>query len=246
MADNVYKEGKITIIEAPQRKGKTLTMSILALDEYIARRTPIITTIAYENPETHKIKIPYEPLNFFQLTMAHIDGFLNRCITVDELNFYLDSRGSMTKVNRRFCQWLLQSKKMGINTYGTTHGVDYLDLRFRENFDYLIQPNVHYETINEGTKQEMQIPRYLVMKWMNGPNQARLNKTITLDFHKKPQLLGMYNTRNVFNPFQEMEEHMQQEKEQQKEKQKRVRHRPYVPQVNPVLQEAMKRPIPRI
>lgn len=214
--DNVYKEGNITIIEAPQRAGKTLTMSILALEEYLKRRTKIITTIAYENPETHKIKIPFEPLNFFQLTMAHIDGFINRCITIDELNFYLDSRGSMTKVNRRFCQWLLQSKKMGINTYGTTHGIDYLDLRFRENYDFLIQPNIQYEIFNEGLPTERKVPRYLIMKWFNGPNQRHFRRTMVLDFKAKPQLLGMYNTRNVFNPFAELEEHAAQEKLQQK------------------------------
>ncbi len=216
---SIYNEGKIVIIEAPQRAGKTLTMSILALEEYQQKRTPIITTIAYESPESKKIKIPYEPLNFFELTMAKIDGFINRCITIDELNFYLDSRGSMTKINRRFCQWLLQSKKMGINTYGTTHGLDYLDLRFRENFDYLIRPQTHYEIVtNPITGIQERKPAILVMKWFNGPNQRAFKKTISIDLRKMPWLLGMYNTRHVFNPFQEMEDQMQREKEEKRYK----------------------------
>jgi hypothetical protein len=214
-----YKEGRITVIEGPQRSGKTLGMSILALDEYIACRQPVITNIAYEAPDTGLVKIPYKPLNFFELTMEKIGTFTNRPITIDELNFYLDSRGSMTKINRRFCQWLLQSKKMGINTYGTTHNLGYLDLRFRENFDFLVQPTTIYQTIwNEVLRIEERKPALLVMKWFNGPNQKHFRRTITIDFRKKPQLLGMYNSRHVFNPFAEMEEQMELEKLQKKAK----------------------------
>jgi hypothetical protein len=212
-----YKEGRITILEGPQRSGKTLAMSILALDEYIATKKPVITNIAYEDPLTQLNKIPYKPLNFFELTMEKIGVFTNRAITIDELNFYLDSRGSMTKINRRFCQWLLQSKKMGINTYGTTHQLAYLDLRFRENFDFLVQPTTYYHEV-DGVRQ----PAALVMKWYNGPNQKHFRKTITIDFTKKSFLLGMYNSRNVFNPFAEMEEQMEKEKKEKKLKGKLV------------------------
>lgn len=222
--ETYYTEGKIVIIEAPQRAGKTLTMSILALDEYIRSKVPVITNIAYENPATGLVKIPFKPLNFFELTMEKIGTFTNRPITIDELNFYLDSRGSMTKINRRFCQWLLQSKKMGISTYGTTHALGYLDLRFRENYDFLIQPTTFYEHVvdengnviigPDGKTQKK--PAILVMKWYNGPNQKHFRRTITVDFRKKPQLLGMYNTRNTFNPFAEMEEQMELEKQQKK------------------------------
>jgi hypothetical protein len=216
-----YKEGRITIIEGPQRSGKTLAMSILALDEYITCRQPVITNIAYESPETGLVKIPFKPLNFFELTMEKIGTFVNRPITIDELNFYLDSRGSMTKINRRFCQWLLQSKKMGINTYGTTHNLGYLDLRFRENYDFLIQPTTLYQNVwNEQLQIEEKKPAVLILKWYNGPNQKSFKKTVSIDFRKKPHLLGMYNSRNVFNPFAEMEEQMELEKMQAKEKKK--------------------------
>lgn len=217
MESQFYREGKITIIEGPQRSGKTLAMSILALDEYASRRNKVLTNIAYENPETKKLRIPYEPLNFFELTMDKIETFLNRCITIDELNFYLDNRGSMTKINRMFCQWLLQSKKMGINTYGTTHNLHYLDLRFKENFDFLIRPTTIYETIIIGSN-EIKKPRFLVLKWYNGPNQKHFRKTIRVDFHKKPELLNLYNTRHVFAPFAEMEEHIAKQKKDAKTK----------------------------
>jgi hypothetical protein len=231
-----YKEGRITIIEGPQRSGKTLGMSILALDEYVHTRQPVITNIAYESPVTGLVRIPYKPLNFFELTMEKIGTFTNRPITIDELNFYLDSRGSMTKINRRFCQWLLQSKKMGINTYGTTHNLGYLDLRFRENFDFLIQPTTIYQTVfNEQTLKEEKKPAYLVMKWFNGPNQKHFRRTITIDFLKKPALLGMYNSRNVFNPFAEMEEQMEKEKMETKLRKKNInsRLRNLVPEYSP-------------
>lgn len=211
-----YREGKIVIIEAPQRAGKTLTMSILAYEEYYNNHAEILTNIAYENPITKQLTIPYKPLNFFELTMEKIGVYKNRAITIDELNFYLDSRGSMTKVNKRFCQWLLQSKKMGIDTYGTTHGLHYLDLRFRENFDFLVQPQTYYQDIIDDKGNTIKKPIGLKMRWFNGPNQKSFRKTITIDFRQKPKLLGMYNTRNTFNPFAEMEEHMEQEKKEKR------------------------------
>lgn len=213
-----YREGRITIIEGPQRSGKTLAMSILALDEFTNQKSEVLTNIAYENPETKEVKIPYKPLNFFELTMEKIDGFRNRAITIDELNFYLDSRASTTKINRRFCQWLLQSKKMGINTYGTTHNLYYLDLRFRENFDFLVQPTCYFDA-NSKTPNR---PIMLVMKWFNGPNQANFKRTVKINFLERPNLLGMYNSRNVFNPFAEIEAEMEKEKELKKSTKKRA------------------------
>lgn len=216
-----FREGRITIIEGPQRSGKTLAMSILALDEYCANKNKVITNIAYENPITKRNSIPYEPLNFFNLTMGEIGAFRNRCITIDELNFYLDSRGSMTKVNRKFCQWLLQSKKLGINTYGTTHNLGYLDLRFRENFDFLIQPQTFYEKAVDEEGNTYNKPAMLVLKWFNGPNQAHYRKTMRIDFRIRPDLLGMYNTHNTFNPFAEMEMQLEKEKLKKKTTQKK-------------------------
>lgn len=225
-----YREGKIVILEGPQRSGKTLGMAICALDEYTNQKSEILTNIAYENPITKQIRIPYKPLNFFELTMEHISEVKNRAITIDELNFYLDSRGSMTKVNRRFSQWLLQSKKMGINTYGTTHNLSYLDLRFRENFDYLIQPRTHYESwINPVTRLEVKRPIALVLKWFNGPNQKHFRKTMTFDFRKNPGLLNMYNSRHTFNPFAQIEAQTELEKQQKKTQSKATALRNIVP-----------------
>lgn len=211
-----FREGKITIIEGPQRSGKTLAMSILAYDEHVNQKSEILTNIAYEHPITKEIRIPFKPLNFFELTMEHISDVKNRAITIDELNFYLDARGSMTKVNRRFSQWLLQSKKMGINTYGTTHNLAYLDLRFRENFDFLIQPRTIYETFRAKNGQEVKKPIALVLKWFNGPNQKHFRKTMTFDFRASPNLLSMYNSRHTFNPFAQAEAQEVLEKEQKK------------------------------
>lgn len=219
--EQAYREGKISIIEGPQRSGKTLAMSILAYDEFIVNHSKILTNIAFDNPVTKQNRIPYEPLNFFKLTMEGITEYTNSVITIDELNFFLDSRGSMTKVNRKFCQWLLQSKKMGINTYGTTHQLGYLDLRFRENFDFLIRPICYYN-INNPDEEARKRPIALRMKFYNGPTQKHFRRTITIDFRKMPKLLGLYNTRNVFDVFGEMEEQMALEKKMSKIKTREV------------------------
>lgn len=219
----IYKEGKTIIYQAPQRGGKTLSMAIVTKDEAIKVKNNIdvLTNVAFQRPETQAITIPFRPLNFFELTMEKIKYFNNRVIDIDELNFYISSRACMTKVNRRFCEYLLQSKKMGIINQGTSHNLYYLDIIYRENFDYLVLPEMRYEQIRVGS-QMIKKPRAVIMRWMNGPNQKPMRSTVPVDFHKFPNLLGLYDTRFTFNPFQEIEEHAAQEKVNQKVKLKQM------------------------
>ncbi len=186
------EEGKTILFEAPQRQGKTLGMSILAYDEYRNHKRQIYSNIEYS--------FPWKPLNFFELELSKMDDLLESVMTIDELNFYLDNRASMTSVNRRACQWFLQSKKKGITTYGTSHDVFYLDLRLRQNFDYLIRTSVYPANRPKGVP-----PSVLKMEWINGPNQKHLHKTMKINLQVRKDLLGMYNTRNHINIFAEKE-----------------------------------------
>lgn len=181
------REGNILIFEAPQRKGKTLGATIWAVDSYRHKRK-VYSTINFN--------FPHEKLDFYKLRLSEAEGqsrLRNGHLFVDELNFYLDSRASMSKVNREFSSFLLQTKKQGCIMTGTTHAIKSLEMRFRDNYDYSITPEVYPKY--PGT------PKVIKMLIRNGPTQPRMNKTITLNCEP---YLRLYDTHNVYNPFSSM------------------------------------------
>lgn len=196
------KEGQIIIFEGPQRSGKTLAMSIFAKEDNRVGKREIFSNITYT--------FPFTPLNFKSLTLKQENKTLKHgSITIDELNFFLDNRGSMTKLNREFLQFLLQVKKQGINLYGTTHNLGYMDLRFRQNYDYLIRTSVFPEQKIRGDNP----PELLRLEIFNGPHQKPLHKIRKIPLKG---LLGMYDTHHVFNPFEELASDADKERPKQK------------------------------
>lgn len=175
-------EGNTIIFEAPQRWGKTLSLVIWALDAYQKDR-PVFTNI--------QLGFPHERLEFNDVKLA--DGksrFFGGHIAIDELNFFFDARRSMKGSNLEFSAFLLQQKKQGCNLTGTTHSLDSLDVRLRENYDYVIRPRVF--------PAFPAVPEILQMRIMNGPLQAR--KNVTLRINCKPYL-NLYDTLAVYDPF---------------------------------------------
>lgn len=188
-----YQEGRLTIFEGPQRSGKTLAMSIFSLRGHLKGRN------VYSNL---KFNFPSKKLNFFELDLkneAVVNSLRGAILSIDELNFWFDSRASMSGINRQFATTILQIKKLGVDLYGTTHHLSYLDKRFRENFDFIIKTNV------TPTKREPgEPPEKLKMTIENGPNQKYLYKKMSVDLKRNPELLGLYDTTHVFDPFEQM------------------------------------------
>lgn len=175
-------EGNTIIFEAPQRRGKTLSMVIWALDAYQQNR-PVFSNI--------QLGFPHEKLEFSDVRLSEGDSrFWNGHICIDELNFYFDARRSISGTNIEFGQWLLQQKKQGCNLTGTTHDLYQLDVRLRQNYDFLIRPTVY--------PAYPQAPRVLKMEIENGPLQAHFRKTLTLDC---VPYLGLYDSFAIYDPF---------------------------------------------
>ena len=175
-------EGLIIPFEALQRMGKTLAMTIFAVDAWQNGRS-IFSTI--------QLGIPHEPLEFIDLKLE--DGskrFWNGHIACDELNFLFDARASMSKVNRQFGAQLLQQKKQGCNLTGTTHSLDYLDLRFRQNYDYCIRPKVYPVYPAK--------PEFITLTIDHGPTQKYCHKKLKMPV---APYLGLYDTGAVYDPF---------------------------------------------
>lgn len=138
-----------------------------------------------------QLGFPHNPLQFHEIKLE--DGaspYWNGHIFIDELNFYFDARRSMKNENITFSTFLLQQKKQGCHLTGTTHDLMSLDVRLRENFDFLITPKVYPAYPHP--------PQILKMRITNGPLQDEIDKTITLDCRP---FLGLYDSFAVYDPF---------------------------------------------
>jgi len=188
------REGTSTIIRAPQRGGKTLTMSLFALSHHQKGRR-IFTNLAYS--------FPYTPLYFKELDLNDtevVESIRGSAVTLDEFWMIMDSRASATSDSRKLSRWLYQSKKMGIDFYGTTHEVHMLDRRSRENYDYLIDAQVLPRN-----RPEDQPPSALYLQIQNGPLQRQFSRRVTIEL--TPAMLSLYDTENVFDPLAEPEDY---------------------------------------
>lgn len=180
-------EGLTIVFEAPQRFGKTLSMVMWALDAYQHGRN-IFSNI--------QLGFPHEPLEFSDMQLETGGSkFWNGHVCIDELNFYFDARRSISGENIEFGTFLLQQKKQGCTITGTTHDLMMLDNRFRNNYDYLINPRVWPKYPAK--------PQIVQMKIENGPLQAHMRRTITLDCRP---FLGLYDTFAVYDPFKNKRE----------------------------------------
>lgn len=187
-------EGLTIIIEAPQRWGKTLTMVMWALSAY-QNGLNVFSNI--------QLGFPHTALEFDQIKLETGQSkFWNGWIVIDELNFYFDGRRSMSPENIEFGVFLLQQKKQGCTITGTTHSLDSLDVRLRQNYDFLIQP--------EALPKHPKVPEAVKWHIENGPLQARFRKDLTLDCRP---FLGLYDTWATYDPFRASKERKAAKKE---------------------------------
>ncbi len=182
MIRNHIPEGYTILFEAAQREGKTLSDVIWALDAYQKGRT-IHSNI--------QLGFPHQPLEFNEMRLEDgLSKYHNGYILIDELNFFLRSRGHQTELNQKAIPFLLQQKKQGCIFSGTTHNLLDLDVVLREHFDYLVKPEVF--------PKYPKPPQILKMEITNGPLQKKFYKKITLDCRP---YLNLYDSFAIYDPF---------------------------------------------
>ena len=109
--------------------GKTLALTYLAWRNY--RKGVKI----YAN---YDLKIPYTPVKTIKDVLNMKEGFF----AGDELWNWLDSRTSMKKKNQIVGNFLLTSRKRGVNFAFTTQTFGQIDLRIRRVCDFIAMPNL--------------------------------------------------------------------------------------------------------
>ena len=112
--------------------GKTLSLT------YLAWRNMKKGLKVYSN---YELKFPYVPIKTVDDVLGMKDGFF----AGDELWHWLDSRASMSKKNQVIGNFLLTSRKKGVNFAFTAQSFGQIDIRIRRVCDFLAMPQLNVQ-----------------------------------------------------------------------------------------------------
>lgn len=121
-------------IEGPIGSGKTTVLTYFALQEYMVLKKPIFANYTLN-------EIPFTYMTFEDL-MAKMDvqfDFQRAGIFITEAHIWVDSRMAVSKLNRLFSYFMLQTGKQDINLYYDTQDFGQVDLRLRRMTDMAIR-----------------------------------------------------------------------------------------------------------
>lgn len=112
-----------------QGSGKTLLLVKMALD-YVAQGKKIYSNVHLKN-------IDYEIINYNDIINCVYE---NAVIIIDEIHLLLPARLSTRRINREICDsFLSMVRKKNLIVLGTTQTLRKVDIRFREEMDFLIR-----------------------------------------------------------------------------------------------------------
>jgi hypothetical protein len=116
----------IHLVLGRQGSGKTLYLVKKAYEYYKAGLT------IYSNVH---LNFPYKKLNYKDIIDCKLE---NGLVIIDEIHLLLPARNSMRKINREICDsFLSMVRKKGLIIYGSTQIDRKVDVRFREEKDFL-------------------------------------------------------------------------------------------------------------
>lgn len=112
--------------------GKTLALT------YLAWRNMRKGLKIYSN---YNLKFPYSPIRNINDVLGMQDGFF----AGDELWHWIDCRASMSKKNQVVGNFLLTSRKKGVNFAFTAQSFGQIDVRIRKVCDFLAMPQLNVQ-----------------------------------------------------------------------------------------------------
>lgn len=120
----------LAAIVGPMGGGKTCLMTYLLYKDLKERDRIILAN--------YGVRFPHQALDFTTLLDAKNVQLINATVGIDEAWLFFDARASSTKRNRMVSHVLLQSRKRSVDVYVTAQAFKQLDLRFRQNCDYVV------------------------------------------------------------------------------------------------------------
>lgn len=118
----------ITVLIGDKGAGKTLLMTYMLHQDYLNGKRII---------SNYKLNFPHEILNSNML-MHHREELHDAVIGIDEASLYMDSRRSMSEFSVTISYFLFQSRKRSVDVYLTAQQIGSLDVRLRDNCDFIV------------------------------------------------------------------------------------------------------------
>jgi len=125
----------IHLIVGRQGSGKTLFLVERAFEGY-KKGLPVYSNVA--------LNFPYIPLDYNDIVECRLK---NGIVIIDEIHLLLPSRNSTSKRNREICDGFLSMvRKKKLEVYGSTQTTRKVDIRFREERDFLYICTKYYQS----------------------------------------------------------------------------------------------------
>lgn len=160
----------IHLIIGRQGSGKTLFIVKKAYEYYLKGY------IIYSNVH---LNFPYKRLNYQDIIDCELT---NGMVIIDEIHLLLPSRNSMSKRNRKICDGFLSMvRKKNLEVYGTTQTLRKVDVRFREEQDFIYICNKwgYYDNkwseIIHNYNMPLNIPIMIKLKIIENFSQQEIN-----------------------------------------------------------------------
>ena len=177
----------IHLVLGKQGEGKTIYLCKVAFDFYKKGKT-VYSNIA--------LNFPYEKLNYQDIIDCKLkDGV----VILDEIHLLLPARMSMRKININICDgFLSMCRKKQLDVYGSTQLSRKVDVRFREESDYiyvcekLALLNKKLVKIMHNQNLEKEIDIYIKLDI----TETYSGNMITKSF-KANKYFDMYNTKEI-------------------------------------------------
>jgi hypothetical protein len=116
----------INLILGFQGHGKTLLAVKIAYEKHIEGKT-IYSNVA--------LNFPYKQIDYNDIINCKYD---NAVVILDEIHLLLPARASLSKTSRLICDnFLSMVRKKNLDIYGTTQTIRKVDVRFREEADFM-------------------------------------------------------------------------------------------------------------
>ena len=147
----------ITLVIGRQGSGKTLFLVKKAYEYYLEGKT------IYSNI---KLNFPFKHISLIDIIDCKLT---NAVVILDEIHLLLSARNSLSKQNRLICDGFLSMvRKMGLIVLASTQTERKVDVRFREEKDFLYVCNKY---------------AYINNQWIQVLHDKDLNKNIQIMIH---------------------------------------------------------------
>lgn len=123
----------IMLFKGSRGKGKTLTM---VKDAYKAKIKGKQVIANFKVSFADRIITNEEVLN-----LDKNSNIFNSCILIDEAGIFFDARSGMKAENKKFSFFIQQARKKNNDIYFCTQYANLIDLRIRQQLDYVVYPN---------------------------------------------------------------------------------------------------------